>query len=57
MAFQRMLVWEIPLLGGEFALVRVLTALPLPFIAGYLAKYLPPHVPEASEKQEAKPHA
>lgn len=34
---QRVLVWEVPLLGSDFALVRVLACLPLPILAGWLA--------------------
>ena len=40
-AMHRTLVWEIPLMGGEFAFVRVLASLPLPIIAGLIARQLP----------------
>jgi hypothetical protein len=30
----RIVVWELPLLGPEFVIVRVLTSLPLPVLAG-----------------------
>lgn len=34
---QRVLVWELPLMGSEFVLIRVLACLPLPILAGILA--------------------
>ena len=34
---QRVLVWELPLMGSEFTLIRVLACLPLPILAGILA--------------------
>lgn len=36
----RMIVWELPFLGVEFTLVRVLVSLPLPILAGLLARVL-----------------
>jgi len=39
--FQRVLVWEVPLLGADFALLRFLCGLPMPFIAGALARRVP----------------
>jgi uncharacterized membrane protein YraQ (UPF0718 family) len=36
----RIVVWELPLLGHEFAAVRVLASLPLPLIAGALARLI-----------------
>jgi uncharacterized membrane protein YraQ (UPF0718 family) len=39
--FQRILIWEIPILGPEFALLRFLASLPLPILAGLLARRLP----------------
>ena len=41
LGFQRILVWELPLLGGEFALLRELASLPLPFIAAVISERLP----------------
>jgi hypothetical protein len=35
------MVWEVPLLGPEFALLRGLANLPLPILAGLLARKLP----------------
>jgi uncharacterized membrane protein YraQ (UPF0718 family) len=39
-AVQRLVVWEIPLLGTEFALLRYAVSLPLPLLAGLLARAL-----------------
>jgi uncharacterized membrane protein YraQ (UPF0718 family) len=38
---QRMLVWEIPLLGSDFALLRFAVSAALPIVAGLLARRLP----------------
>lgn len=36
----RALVWELPFFGAHFVLWRVLLSLPLPFLAGILARYV-----------------
>ncbi len=41
LGFQRILVWELPLLGMEFALLRQLASIPLSFIAAFIASRLP----------------
>lgn len=41
LGFQRVMVWEIPLMGMDFALMRSIANLPLPLIAGYIARLLP----------------
>lgn len=41
--FQRVLVWEVPLLGADFALLRFLCGLPLPLLAGWLGRRVPIH--------------
>jgi uncharacterized membrane protein YraQ (UPF0718 family) len=41
LGFQRVMVWELPLLGPEFAFLRLLANLPLPIIAGILARKFP----------------
>ena len=41
LGLQRILVWEVPLMGFEFALVRWLASLPLPFIAAGIARFIP----------------
>lgn len=38
---QRILVWELPLMGPEFTMIRVGSSLILPVIAGTIALYLP----------------
>lgn len=37
---QRLLIWEIPLMGAEFSLLRMVVSLPLPIIAGLTARWL-----------------
>jgi uncharacterized membrane protein YraQ (UPF0718 family) len=39
--FQRILIWEIPLLGLEFSALRFLASLPLAIIGGLIARRLP----------------
>lgn len=41
MGFQRILNWELPLLGPEFTLLRLAASLPLPIIAGLTSRLLP----------------
>lgn len=41
MGMQRILSWEVPLLGVDYALIRFAASLPLPFIAGLLSRLLP----------------
>jgi len=36
----RVIVWELPLMGAEFTLIRVIVCLPLPILAGLLARAL-----------------
>lgn len=38
--FNRLIVWELPLMGAEFTLVRTLVCLPLPILAGLVARAL-----------------
>ncbi len=38
---QRALVWEVPLLGADFALLRFLACLPLGVLAGLIARRIP----------------
>ncbi|MBR0658266.1 MULTISPECIES: hypothetical protein [Neoroseomonas] len=39
--FQRVLVYEAPLLGPGFAILRVVITLPMPLLAGWIARRLP----------------
>lgn len=41
LGFQRMLVWEIPFMGGDFALLRISCVALLPLLAGLIARYIP----------------
>jgi hypothetical protein len=38
---QRVLMWEVPLMGAEFAIVRFVSSMPLGIIAGMLARLFP----------------
>ncbi|MGR3495952.1 hypothetical protein [Citreimonas sp.] len=38
---QRILVWDVPFMGAEFAILRLFVSLPLPVIAGLVARRLP----------------
>lgn len=46
----RLLIWEIPMLGFDFAILRFLVSLPLPLIAGYLARVIMARYPLAGER-------
>lgn len=48
MGFQRILNWEIPLMGPDFALLRLVSSLPLPIIAGLTSRLLPPDAAPAT---------
>ncbi|RLK47061.1 putative permease [Alkalispirillum mobile] len=37
LGLQRVLIWEVPLLGLDFTALRLLVSLPLPILAGWLA--------------------
>ena len=41
LALQRMLIWDVPFMGAEFAILRMLVSLPLPILAGLIARRLP----------------
>jgi uncharacterized membrane protein YraQ (UPF0718 family) len=41
LGLQRVLVWDVPFMGAEFSLTRLLICLPLPFVAGLIARALP----------------
>jgi uncharacterized membrane protein YraQ (UPF0718 family) len=41
LSLQRVLIWDVPFLGVEFALLTLLACLPLPIIAGAVARKLP----------------
>lgn len=41
MGLQRVFMWEVPLMGAEFAAIRFISSMPLAIIAGLIAKCLP----------------
>lgn len=45
LGFQRAINWELPLMGVEFCLVRILASLPLPIIAAFTSKAWPADKP------------
>ncbi len=56
MGFQRILNWELPLMGPDFALLRLVSSLPLPLIAGLISRLLPPEPePEPEPVQNPVP--
>ena len=40
LGYARVLVWELPFFGGEFVIWRIIIAIPLPIVAGLLARML-----------------
>lgn len=40
LGLQRIVIWELPFLGPDFVLLRVLASLPVPIAAGFLARVL-----------------
>lgn len=41
LGMQRILIWDLPFMGAEFSLTRFLISLPLPVLAGLIARRLP----------------
>jgi uncharacterized membrane protein YraQ (UPF0718 family) len=41
LGMQRILIWDVPFMGEEFALLRFMVSLPLPVLAGMIARRLP----------------
>ncbi len=41
LGLQRVLVWDVPFMGAEFSLTRLMICLPLPIVAGLVARSLP----------------
>lgn len=56
LALHRVIIWELPLVGAEFVGLRLLVSLPLPILAGVLARKLATAVP-AFENIEAEVQA
>jgi len=40
LGYARILVWELPFFGGEFVIWRTIISIPLPIIAGFLARFI-----------------
>lgn len=55
LGLQRIIVWEIPFLGGDFALTRFVVSIPLPIISALLARRLPIDIDESREKGHPAP--
>ena len=47
---QRIIVWDMPFMGADFSLLRLLVSLPLPILAGIVARRLPLTVSFESHK-------
>jgi hypothetical protein len=41
LGMQRIVVWDIPFMGMEFSVLRLLISVPLPIVAGLIARRLP----------------
>ena len=41
LGIQRMLIWDLPLMGADFSLLRFAVSLPLPVLAGWVARQIP----------------
>ncbi len=41
LGMQRILIWDVPFMGAEFAILRFAISLPLPILAGLIARRLP----------------
>ncbi len=50
LGLQRILTWEVPLMGIEFALLRFVASLPLPIVAGLAARIVPIRIDPPAER-------
>ncbi len=41
LGLQRILIWDVPMMGPDFSVLRFVSTMPLPILAGYLARALP----------------
>ena len=41
LGFQRILIWDMPFMGAEFSMVRFVVSMPLPILAGVIARHIP----------------
>ena len=51
LGMQRILIWDLPFMGAEFSLTRFLVCLPLPILAGLIARWLPLSLSLVEERQ------
>jgi len=49
------LVWDVPFMGAEFALVRFAICLPLPIVAGLIARKVPFELIFKNEENDVSP--
>lgn len=49
----RLLIWELPLMGAEFATLRFLASVPLPILAGLLARLIVRRMPHLAPRWTA----
>ena len=54
LGLQRVLVWDVPFMGAEFSMTRLLISLPLPIVAGLIARSLPLNLRLADEDELQK---
>lgn len=52
---QRIIVWDVPMMGAEFSLTRFLVSLPLPILAGLIARRIPLSLALAGPADEKAP--
>lgn len=52
MGLNRLLIWEIPFMGFDFGVLRFLSSLPLPFIAGLMARQIAQSYPSLRRPKE-----
>jgi len=52
---QRIIVWDVPMMGAEFSLTRFLVSLPLPIVAGLLARRIPFALVLAEDRERKAP--
>ena len=55
LGLQRVLVWDVPFMGAEFALVRFAICLPLPIVAGLIARKVPFELIFKNEENDVSP--
>lgn len=48
----RVIIWEIPFIGFEFALLRFVVCLPMPFLSGHFARVIARNVRFAAQQPE-----